>query len=154
MRLKATRNCGKHYWTTIPFTPNYIPWTMVLKFSWHSFSHLGARQVAFFREISIPNYRHLRILSCNAENAANNLHPLEFTELVRTALAQRGLSDALPTDSSVFYGEGHGGGRGGNRGGCGGGQVGARKELKLDGESVCHAWNNQKSQWNSYSRWL
>ena len=133
--------------TSLDYGPKVLMRVIV---HWHSFSHLGARQVPFF----IPNYRHLRILSCNAENAANNLHPLEFTELVRTALARRGLSDALPTDSSVFYGEGHGGGRGGNRGGRGGGQVGARKELKLDGESVCHAWNNQKSQWNSYSRWL
>lgn len=98
----------------------------------------------------VSNFRNLRILSCNAENAADNLPPLEFTEaneLVRTALARRGLSDALPTDSSVLYGEvhgGRGGSRVGNRGGRGGGIVGVKRELKLDGKSVCHAWNNQK----------
>ena len=105
---------------------------------------------------------YMRILSCNAENAADNLPPLDFTEandLVKTALARRGLSDALPTDAAVFFGDGHGGrggGRGGNRGGDRGGDRGShrggrggglssqRKELKLDGKSVCHAWNNLK----------
>ena len=51
-----------------------------------------------------------RILSCNAENAADNLPPLDFTEandLVKTALARRGISDALPTDAPSF-GDGHG----------------------------------------------
>jgi hypothetical protein len=78
------------------------------------------------------------------------LPPLDFTEandLVRTALARRGLSDALPSDSSFLVGEGQGGrggGRPSHRGGRGGGLSSVRRELKLDGKSICHAWNNQK----------
>ena len=39
--------------------------------------------------------------SCNAENAVDNLPPLDFAEsneLVKTALARRGFTYALPTD--------------------------------------------------------
>ena len=46
-----------------------------------------------------------RILSCNAENAADNLPPLDFAEaneLVKTALARRGFTDALPTDVAPY----------------------------------------------------
>ena len=95
------------------------------------------------------NINATRVLSCNAENAADKIPPLDFIEandLVRTALARRGCSDALPTDFVLQYGdgEGRGDGRGvrGGRGGRGGGHGTVRKELKLNGKSICHAWNN------------
>ena len=88
-------------------------------------------------------------MSCNAENAADNLPPLDFTEaneLVKTALARRGLTDALPTDSHSSFGQVRGEGRqdsqrGGHRGGRGG-STNTRPVLKLNGKAVCHAWNN------------
>ena len=69
-----------------------------------------------------------RILSCNAENASDSLPPIDFTEandIVKTAMARRGLSDALPTDGQAYFdGSNRGGGRGGGHargGGRGGG---------------------------------
>ena len=93
------------------------------------------------------NMINFRILSCNAENAADNLPPLDFAEaneLVKTALARRGFTDALPTDTAT-YGRGDGrvdGQRGGFRGGRGGGTV--RPILKINGKQVCHIWNNMR----------
>ena len=87
---------------------------------------------------------HSRILSCNAED---NLPPLDFAEaneLVKTALARRGFTDALPTDVAP-YGrvEGRLEGRlDGQRGGRGGGIV--RPTLKINGKQVCHIWNNMR----------
>ena len=80
---------------------------------------------------------------------------LDFTEandLVCTTLARRGCSDALPSHFALQYGDGEGreegrsvrGGRGGRGGGSGGGHGTVRQELKLNGKSVCHAWNNQR----------
>ena len=88
-----------------------------------------------------------RILSCNAENAADNLLPLDFAEaskLVKTALARRGFTDALPTNATPYVGvEGCiDGQRGGFRGGRGGGTV--RPTLKINGKQVCHIWNNNR----------
>ena len=91
-----------------------------------------------------------RILSCNAENASDSLPPIDFTEandIVKTAMARRGLSDALPSDGQAYFDGGNrGGGRGGGhaRGGGRGGGIPPRKELKLDGKTVCHSWNNNK----------
>jgi hypothetical protein len=94
---------------------------------------------------------HSRILSCNAENAADNLPPLDFAEaneLVKTALARRGFTDALPTDVAP-YGRVEGrlegrldGQRGSFRGGRGGGIV--RPTLKINGKQVCQIWNNMR----------
>ena len=94
---------------------------------------------------------HSRILSCNAENAADNLPPLDFAEaneLVKTALARRGFTDALPTDVAP-YGRVEGrlegrldGQRGSFRGGRGGGTI--RPTLKINGKQVCHIWNNMR----------
>ena len=92
-----------------------------------------------------------RILSYNAENDSDSLPPLDFTEsndIVKTAMARRGLSDALPTDGQAYFdGSNRSGGRGGGhaRGGGRGGGIPPRKELKLDGETVCHSWNNNNS---------
>ena len=90
-----------------------------------------------------------RILSCNAENASDSLPPLDFTEandIVKTAMARRGLSDALPTDSQAYFDGSNRGGRGGGqgRGGGRGGITSQRNELKINGKSVCHSWNNNK----------
>ena len=94
---------------------------------------------------------HSRILSCNAENAADNLPPLDFAEaneLVKTALARRSFTDALPTDVAP-YGRVEGrqegrldGQRGSFRGGRGGGTI--RPTLKINGKQVCHIWNNMR----------
>ena len=75
--------------------------------------------------------------------------PLDFVEaneLVKTSLARRGFASELPTDQSFVQGRGDG--RGNVRLGGGGGAQGVRnttrKELKLNGKSVCYLWNNNK----------
>ena len=57
------------------------------------------------------NFTVTRLLSCNAENAVDKIPPLDFTEandIVCRALARRGLSDALPIDVALRYGDGDG----------------------------------------------
>ena len=93
-------------------------------------------------------------MSCNAENAADHIPPLDFNEvndLVKTSLARRGLSDALPTDSS--FGQGQGQGRGNGRGGRGGRlddrgnrALGnrTRPQVKINGKALCYTWNNNR----------
>ena len=75
--------------------------------------------------------------------------PLDFVEaneLVKTSLARRGFASELPTDQSFVQGRGDG--RGNVRLGGGGGAQGVRsttrRELKLNGKSVCYLWNNHK----------